>query len=209
MIKVLIVDDHLVVRNGLRLMLGTADDIRITAEAGTAREALRLLEVQEFHVAIIDISLPDKSGLDLIKLMKSQQPKLAVLVLSMYAEELYAVRAIKAGGAGYLTKDSPASTVVTAVRKAASGGKYLSATLVEQLADMVGGDTIPTHETLSDRELEVLKLIASGASLVQAAERLHLSRNTITTYRARIMEKMGFTTNIELARYAFEHRLVL
>lgn len=209
MIKVLVVDDHLVVRSGLRLMLGTADDIRITAEAATAREALFLLEEQEFHVAIIDIALPDKSGLDLIKLMKSQQPKLAILVLSMYAEEIYAVRAIKAGAAGYLTKDSLAPAVVAAVRKAASGGRYLSPELVEKLADLVGGDAKATHDSLSDRELEVLKLIASGASLVQVAERLHLSRNTVTTYRARIMEKMGFSTNIELARYAFEHRLVL
>lgn len=208
MIKVMVVDDHLVVRNGLRLMLGTADDIRITGEAATAREALRLLDQQELHVVITDISLPDKSGLDLIKLIKSQRPKVAILVLSMYAEEVYAVRAIKAGAAGYLTKDSLAPTLVTAVRKAASGGKYLSASLVDKLADMVGGDAMATHAALSDRELEVLKLIASGASLSDAAERLHLSRNTITTYRARIMEKMGFSTNVELARYAFEHQLV-
>lgn len=209
MIKVLLVDDHLVVRKGVRLMIDTADDITIAAEAGTARDALLLLQQQEFDVALVDIALPDKSGLELLKSMKAKKPQMAVLMLSMYAEDVYAVRALKGGAAGYLSKNCATATVLAAIRKAAAGGKHISPALVEKFAGMLTGECMPSHEALSDRELEVLKLIAAGCSLARIAESLHLSPNTVTTYRARIMEKMGFSSNVELARYALENGLLI
>lgn len=207
MIKVLLVDDHLIVRNGVKLMLGTDPDISVVAEAENARDALRLIDMQEFDVAIIDIALPDRTGLDLVKSIKARKPKLAVLVLSMYAEDVYAVRAIKIGAAGYLTKNSPAGTLVAAVHKAAAGGKHMTSELAEKLAGMLAGDSMPLHDALSDRELEVMKLVSTGASVAKVAETLHLSPNTVTTYRARVMEKMGFTSNMELVRYVIENGL--
>lgn len=208
MITVLLVDDHLIARSGVRLMLGIADDITIVGEAETARDALLLAEKANFDVAIVDIALPDRSGLELIKLIKSRNPKAAILILSMYAEDIYAVRALRAGASGYLTKNSPAPTLVAAVRKAASGGKHLSPTLVDRVADMANSGDQPPHALLSDRELEVLRHIAEGASLVRIADLLHLSPHTVTTYRARILEKMGMASNVELARYAFENDLL-
>jgi DNA-binding NarL/FixJ family response regulator len=207
-IKVLLVDDHAVVRNGMRLMLSTARDIEVAGEAETAQEALRVAKEQAFDVALVDINLPDKSGLDLIKMFRDEQPGLAVLILSMYSEEIYAVRAFKHGAAGYLTKSSTGPMVVSAVRKAAAGGKYVSPSMMEKLASMIGGDEVGSHETLSDRELEVLKLVAAGESLVKIAATLHLSPSTVTTYRARILEKMGMKSNAELTRYAFENGLL-
>jgi DNA-binding NarL/FixJ family response regulator len=207
-IRVLLVDDHAMVRNGVRMMLGSADDICVVAEADTAQAALQLVMQQDFDVALVDISMPGKNGLDLLKSLKQQKPKLAVLILSMYSEEVYAVRALKLGAAGYLTKNSPESTLVDAVRKAAAGGKYVSASLGEQFADMLGGGSLALHEALSDRELEVLKLIASSESLVNIGVALHLSPSTVTTYRARILEKMGMKTNAELNRYASQCGLI-
>jgi DNA-binding NarL/FixJ family response regulator len=209
MISVLMVDDHLVVRKGVRLMIDTADDITITAEAGTARDALLLLQQQDFDVALVDIALPDKSGLELLKSMKAKKPQMAVLMLSMYSEDVYAVRALKIGAAGYLNKNSSTATVLGAIRKAATGGKHISPALVEKFAGMLAGESMPSHEALSDRELEVLKMIAAGTSLARIAESLHLSPNTVTTYRARIMEKMGLSSNVELARYALENGLLM
>lgn len=207
-IKVLLVDDHAVVRNGMRLMLSAADDIEVTAEAETVQEALYMSRDRDLDVVLLDINLPDKSGLDLIKLLRDERPKLAILILSMYSEEIYAVRAFKHGAAGYLTKSSNAATVVAAVRKVASGGKYVSPTMMEKLASVIGGDGMGSHESLSDRELEVLKFVASGESLVRIAEMLHLSPSTVTTYRARVLEKMGMRSNAELTRYAFENGLL-
>ncbi|WP_292931844.1 response regulator transcription factor [Noviherbaspirillum sp.] len=209
MIRVMLVDDHLIVRSGVRLMLGTADDITVACEAETVRDALLQAEKEEIDVAIIDIALPDRSGLELLKLLKARKPKLAVLVLSMYAEDIYAVRALRAGASGYLTKNSPAPIIVAAVHKAAAGGKYITPTLVEKFADLLVGEEQPAHERLSDRELEVLKHIAVGSSLVRIAEMLNLSPHTVTTYRARILEKMGLSSNVEIARYAFENDLLL
>jgi len=188
-IKVLLVDDHSIVRNGVRRMLETVDDIEVTGEAETAQDAMRLVREKDFDVALIDIGLPDKSGLQLLKLVRTEKPKLAVLMLSMHSVEAYALRAIKQGAAGYLTKDISAVTLVAAVRNAAAGGKHISPELAEKLVNVIGrGDTAP-HEALSDRELEVLKLLASGERLVRIAEILHLSPSTVTTYRARILEK--------------------
>jgi DNA-binding NarL/FixJ family response regulator len=207
-IKVLLVDDHVIVRNGVRLMLGEADDIAVEGEAETAQAALQLVRARQFDVALVDIAMPDKNGLDLLKLLRAEQPKLAVLILSTYTEEIYAMRAFKLGAAGYLTKDSPSSALITAVRKAATGGKHVSPALMEKLASMIGGGAVGSHETLSNRELEVLKLIAAGESLVRIADILHLSPHTITTYRARILEKMGVGSNAELTRYAVENGLL-
>lgn len=208
-INVLLVDDHAMVRNGVRMMLSSADDIAVVAEAENAQDALRLALHHEIDVALVDISMPGKNGLELLKLLRQRKPKLAVLMLSMYSEEIYAVRALKLGAAGYLTKNSPEATLVDAVRKAAAGGKYVSASLVEQFADMLGGGgNLALHAALSDRELEVLKLIAAGESLVNIGASLHLSPSTVTTYRARILEKMGMKTNAELTRYASHTGLV-
>ncbi|MES2070672.1 MAG: response regulator transcription factor [Pseudomonadota bacterium] len=208
-IRVLLVDDHVIVRNGVRLMLGSADDISVEGEAENAQEALRLVRQQDFDVALVDIALPGKNGLELLKSLRVEKPKLAVLMLSTYTEEIYAVRAFKLGAAGYLTKDSPAPTLVLAVRKAATGGKHVSPALMERLASMLGGAGMASHEDLSNRELEVMKLIAKGESLVKIADTLHLSPNTVTTYRARILEKMGLSSNAELARYALENGLLV
>jgi DNA-binding NarL/FixJ family response regulator len=208
-IRVLLVDDHVIVRNGVRLMLGEADDISVEGEAETAQRALQLVRAQDFDVALVDIAMPDKNGLDLLKLLRAERPKLAVLILSTYTEEIYAMRAFKLGAAGYLTKDSPSSALITAVRKAATGGKHVSPALMEKLASMIGGGAVGSHEALSNRELEVLKLIAVGESLVKIAETLHLSPHTVTTYRARILEKMGLSSNAELTRYAVENGLLM
>jgi len=208
-ISVLLVDDHTVVRNGVRLMLGTASDIQVTGEAETAQEALDLVQHQDFNVALVDIALPDRSGLDLLKLIRVKKPALPVLMLSMYSEEIYALRALKHGAAGYLTKNSPTATLVGAIRKAAAGGKYISPALAEQFACNVGGSPTVSHEALSDRELEVLKLLVSGDSLAAIAKTLHLSPNTVTTYRSRNCNKLRLKSNAELTRYALEQGLLL
>jgi DNA-binding NarL/FixJ family response regulator len=189
-------------------MLGTADDIQVAGEAGNAQDALQLAQAGDFDVALVDITMPGKNGLDLLKSLRAARPKLAVLILSTYSEEIYAVRALKLGAAGYLTKDAPTTTLVAAVRKAAAGGKHVSPALLEKLASLIGGGGMATHEGLSNRELEVFKLIAAGASLVEVGKILHLSPNTVTTYRARILEKMGMSSNADLTRYALENGII-
>ncbi|MES2126739.1 MAG: response regulator transcription factor [Pseudomonadota bacterium] len=207
-IRVLLVDDHAIARNGVRLMLSTAEGISVAGEAGDAVQALKLLAGECFDVALVDITMPGKNGLDLLKSLRSEWPKMAVLMLSTYSEEIYAVRALKLGAAGYLTKDVPTAVLVGAVRKAAAGGRHVSETLVEKLASLVGGNSGGDHEALSNRELEVFKLIATGETLVRIGELLHLSPNTVTTYRTRILEKMGMSSNAELTRYALEHGII-
>jgi len=207
-ISVLLVDDHAIARNGVRLMLGTAPDISVEGEAGDAVEAMERVAERSFDVALVDIKMPGKNGLDLLKCLRTEYPRMAVLILSTYDEEIYAVRALKLGASGYLTKDTPTSTLVEAVRKAASGGKHVSPALLEKLASLVGGGATGDHEALSNRELEVFKLIAAGESLVRIGEKLHLSPNTVTTYRSRILDKMGMSSNAELTRYALEQGLI-
>lgn len=207
-IRVLLVDDHAIARNGVRLMLGTASGIAVTGEAGNAVEAMQRVAGQEFDVALVDITMPGKNGLELLKMLRAERPRLAVLMLSTYSEEIYAVRALKLGAAGYLTKDAPTATLVEAVRKAAAGGKHVSPALVEKLATLLGGGASGGHEALSDRELEVFRLLAAGEALVRIGELLHLSPNTVTTYRSRILDKMGMTSNAELTRYALEHGMI-
>jgi DNA-binding NarL/FixJ family response regulator len=205
---VLLVDDHAVVRNGIRLMLDSVDDIEVAGEAATAHDALVATQAQHYDVVLVDINLPDKSGLELIKRLRTHGPKPAVVVLSAYPEEMYALRAFKKGAAAYLNKRSGADAIIAAVRKAAAGGKYVSPEVMERFAGMIGGKTMRGHDELSDRELEVLKHLAAGESLVRIAELLHLSPSTVTTYRARVLEKMGMKSNAELTRYALEHGLL-
>jgi DNA-binding NarL/FixJ family response regulator len=208
MIRVLLVDDHVIARSGVRLMLGTADDISVAGEAANAHDGLQLALAEEFDVALVDITMPGKNGLDLLKSLRTARPKLAVLILSTYSEEIYAIRALKLGAAGYLTKDAPTAILVAAVRKAAAGGKHVSPALMEKLASLVGGGGGASHETLSNRELDVFKLLATGSSLVHIGATLHLSPNTVTTYRARILEKMSMGSNAELTRYALENAII-
>jgi DNA-binding NarL/FixJ family response regulator len=208
-IRVLIVDDHIIARNGVRLMLSTADDIDVVGEAETADAAMRLVQTERLDVALLDIALPDRSGLELLKAIRAVRPGLAVLMLSMYAEQVYAVRALKLGAAGYLTKNTPAGTIADAVRKAAAGGHHVSSTLTEKLASLISRGSEEAHETLSDRELEVLKLLAAGESLVRIADMLHLSPSTVTTYRSRILIKTGTKSNVELTRYALETGILI
>ncbi|WUR15151.1 response regulator transcription factor [[Empedobacter] haloabium] len=208
-IAVLLVDDHTIARSGVRLMLGTCDDIDVQGEAANAQEALELLRTRAFDVALLDITMPGKNGLDLLKSLRADWPRMAVLMLSTYSEEIYAIRALKLGAAGYLTKDVPTAVLTGAVRKAAAGGKYISPALVDKLATLIGGGAgTATHEELSNREFEVFKLIAAGESLVRIGELLHLSPNTVTTYRTRILEKMGMASNADMTRYAIEHGIV-
>jgi len=207
-IAVLLVDDHAIARNGVRLMLGTAADISVEGEASNAVEAMQRVGERSFDVALVDIKMPGKNGLDLLKTLRSECPRMAVLVLSTYSEEIYAVRALKSGASGYLTKDAPTATLIEAVRKAASGGKHVSPALLEKLATLVGGGPSGDHEELSNRELEVFKLIAAGETLVRIGEMLHLSPNTVTTYRSRILDKMGLASNAELTRYALENGII-
>jgi DNA-binding NarL/FixJ family response regulator len=208
-IRVLIVDDHIIARNGVRLMLSTADDIDVVGEAETAEAAMQLVQTERLDVALLDIALPDRSGLELLKSIRAVRPGLAVLMLSMYAEQVYAVRALKLGAAGYLTKNTPAGTIADAVRKAAAGGHHVSSTLTETLASMISRGSGQAHEALSHRELEVLKLLVAGESLVRIAEMLHLSPSTVTTYRSRILTKTGTRSNVELTRYALETGLLV
>jgi DNA-binding NarL/FixJ family response regulator len=208
-IRVLLVDDHAVVRNGLRVMLSSAADIVVANEAENMEDALQLVRAEKFDVALLDIAMPKKNGLELLKALRAEMPGLAVLILSMYAEEMYAVRALKLGAAGYLTKNAPAATLIAAVRKAAAGGKYITPGTADQFARMLSGDSAVPHECLSDRELEVLKLLAAGETSARIAEILCLSQSTVTTYRARICEKMGLKSNSELTRYALVNGLLL
>lgn len=208
-VKVLLVDDHAVVRNGIRLMLDSVDDIEVAGEAGTAHDALLAAQAQHYDVVLVDINLPDKSGLELIKRLRTQGAKAAVVVLSAYPEEMYALRAFKQGAAAYLNKRSGADAIIAAVRKAAAGGRYVSPEVMERFAGIIGGETVDGHDALSDRELEVLKHLAAGESLVRIGELLHLSPSTVTTYRTRLLEKMGMKSNAELTRYALEHGLLL
>lgn len=208
-VEILVVDDHLVVREGLKRILQDCDDCTVTAEAGNVADALAWLRRRRFDLVLLDISLPDRTGLDLLKTMKRELPKLPVLVLSAYREDHYAVRAFKDGADGYLGKESASESLLAAIRKVASGGKYLSPALAERIALEIGSrNDRALHEVLSDREFEILKLIARGASLKDVAEQLHISPKTVTTHRARILEKTGLASNAELTRYMVENNLL-
>jgi two-component system invasion response regulator UvrY len=207
--RVLIADDHAVFRRGLRETLAEAFSKVTFGEARTAQEAVEHVRRQDWDVIILDISMPGKSGLDILDELKRLRPKLPILLLSMHPEEQFARRALKGGAAGYLTKESVPEELKEAVRKVAMGGRYVSATLAEKLAvDLRAGADTPLHELLSDREFQVLRMIASGKSVKDIADDLSLSVKTVSTYRARILEKSGMKTNAELIRYALQSQLV-
>jgi len=207
--RILLIDDHEVVREGVKKILNVKPDTTVFGEASAAAEALKLVREQDWDVVLLDLSLGGRSGLELLKELKQIRPRLPVLILSMHPEEQYARRAFKAGAAGYVTKDSSKAELVEAVSSVAAGGKYVSRALAEKLIfDLDRGSDRPPHETLSDRELEVMRLLASGKTVTEIAAFLSLSDKTISTYRARVLEKMGINTNAELIRYAIENKLV-
>jgi two-component system, NarL family, invasion response regulator UvrY len=207
--KVLIVDDHEVVRDGVKKLLDEPPGAISCGEAGTPDEALRMALAEEWDAVVLDLSFAGKSGLDVLKELKQSRPRLPVLVLTMHSDEQYARRVFKAGAAGFITKDSPRAELSKAIHKVMDGGKYLSPALAEKLiVDLERGADRPLDETLSDREFQVMRLIASGKTLSEIADLLSLSDKTISTYRARLMEKMGMRTNAELTHYAIQNRLV-
>ncbi len=209
-IHVLIADDHAIVRQGLKQILSETDDLVVAGEADDGVEAIQLARQQEWNVFLLDVSMPNRNGIDTLKQLKKEFPKLPVLILSMHPEEQYAVRALKAGASGYLTKQSAPEQLVTAIRQVAGGRKYVSPTVAMQLADAIANDSDseqPPHELLSDREYEVLKLIATGRTLTQIAEELNLAVATISTFRDRILTKLGLASTAELIRYGLEHGL--
>lgn len=210
MIKVLIADDHAIVRHGLRQIVSETEDIRVEGEAESSAQAIRELRENAFDVVLLDISLPDKNGIETLKQVRREWPAVSVLMLTTHAEDEFGVRAIKAGAAGYLTKQSAASQLVTAVRQVASGRKYISPSLAEELARMVGNgsDSRPVHELLSDREYQTFIMIASGKSLSEMATSLSLSPKTVSVYRSRVLEKMHLKNNVEIAQYAVKNGLV-
>src|SRR5882724_3954326 len=207
--RILIVDDHAVVRDGVKTIIGERFGKVVLGEASTANEALELARQEEWDAVVLDISLGARSGLEVLKELKHIRPKLSVLILSMHSEAQYARRAFKAGAAGYITKDSSRTELLKAIDKVVEGGRYVSSALAEKLVfDIERGAGGPPHESLSDREFEVMCLIASGKTVTEIAEVLSLSDKTISTYRARILEKMDMKTNAELTHYAIKNRLV-
>ena len=209
MIRLVLADDHAILREGLKQILLTQRDIEIVAEAQDGHEVLKRVRELDFDLLVLDMSMPGKSGVELIKQVKAERPKLRILVLTMHEEHQYAVRAIRAGASGYLTKESASAQLVSALRKVAAGGAYISAEVAEQLAlnAMPGAQGAP-HEALSDREFQVFRLIAEGKSVSDIAERLNLSVKTVSTHKANLMQKMGVATTGEIIRYALAHKLV-
>ncbi len=209
MIKILIADDHAVVRKGLKQILDETSDIVAADEAKNGQEVLEKVRKSDYDIVMLDISMPGRSGIEILKQLKDEKPEVLVLVLSMHPEEQYAVRALKAGASGYLTKDSAPDELIEAIRKISQGGKYITASLAEKLAfDLEIDSEKPLHETLSDREYEVMCKIASGKTIKEIAEELFLSIKTISTYRSRILEKMGMKNNTQLVHYALKNRLL-
>lgn len=209
MIKVMITDDHAIVRQGLKKILSETEDISVTGEAETGFQAIQLVRQKSFNVMLLDISLPDRSGIEILKQIKKEYPDLAVLMLSMHNESEFAIRALKAGAAGYLNKQSAPAQLVKAIRQVAAGQKYITPALAMELANAISDDSDrPLHETLSDREYQTLCLIAIGKGLTEISEELCLSPKTISVYRSRLMQKLKLTNNSELIRYAIKHQLV-
>jgi DNA-binding NarL/FixJ family response regulator len=208
MTRVLIADDHEVVRRGLKQILQDALGKLNLSEATTSQEAIDCVLKQPFDLVLLDINMPGRSGLDVLQEIMRLRPKTPVLMLSVAPEEDYALRCLKLGAAGYLSKRSASDELVTAVNKAMRGAKYVTPSLAEKLAAAISGD-VPgaPHESLSNRELEVLRLIAAGKTIKEIATELVLSEKTVATYRTRLSEKMGLATNVELARYAIQHHL--
>jgi two-component system invasion response regulator UvrY len=208
-IRILVADDHPMVRAGLRKVIQEESDMTLAGEASNAQELMEQLEQQNVDVVLLDISMPGRSGLEVLQEIKHLRPKLPVLVFSMHPEDRYALRALRSGAAGYMTKESPPAELVKAIRKIITGGKYVSPPLAEKLAfSLESGSERPPHETLSDREFQVMSMIAMGKSISEIAEELSLSVSTINTYRQRVLEKMQMHSNSEITRYALQNRLI-
>lgn len=209
-INVLVVDDHSLIRKGLKQILDDTADIRVTGEAETGAEAIRMVRENKYDIALLDITLPDKYGIDVLKQMKLQNPALPVLILSMHPDDQYALRSIKAGASGYMNKQSAPSQLVTAIRKVAGGKKYISSELAEQLADDLTSDKPQdaSHKILSNREYQTLCLMAQGKSLSEMADIMSLSAKTVSVYRSRMLEKMKLKNNAEAVRYAINNHLI-
>jgi DNA-binding NarL/FixJ family response regulator len=209
MIRILIADDHTIVRDGLKQILAATADIVVSGEASTGQDTLREVRAQKFDLILLDISLPGISGLDVLKQIRSLKPELPILILSMYPEEQYAVRTLRAGASGYLTKESASGELIRAIREVAQGKKYITMSLAEKIA--VSWDTRtakPLHETLSDREYQVLCLIASGRTVKEVSRLLSLSVKTVSTHRSRILKKMDMRNSAQLTHYAIKHNLI-
>ncbi len=207
MIKILIADDHSIVRQGLKQIVAEENDIFVSAEAGNSDEVFEKIKQQEYDVMVLDINMPGRSGIEILKDVKKLKPELPVLILSMYGEEQYGVRAIKAGASGYLKKVSAPEELVKAIRKIISGGKYITATLAERLADSFDYRNKLSHESLSDREYEIMCKIASGKTAEEISEELSISVHTVYSYRNRIFEKMNFKSNVDLSNYVLKNKL--
>ena len=205
MIRVLIADDHSIVRDGLKRILAATTDLQVAGEAASGDEALALVKSNDYDVVMLDMSMPGLAGIDLIKRLKLEKPKLKILVLSMHGESQYAARVLKSGAAGYLSKDSASEVLLGALRKIAAGGVHIGEAAA---ASLLQASERPPHETLSDREFEVMRLLVEGLGPTEIGERLHLSVKTVSTHKTRILEKLNLGSTAELVRYALENRLV-
>ena len=209
MIRILIADDHAIVRQGLKQIVATDNQMKIVGEASNGNEVLNLMRKTAVDVIVLDINMPGRNGLETLKDLKRDYPALPVIILSMHPEDQYAVRVLKAGAAGYMSKETAPEELLTAIKKVYRGGKYISPEIAELLAFHIQSkNENEPHKSLSNRELEVFYLLAGGTTVSQISEKLNLSVKTVSTYRTRILEKMGMTSNSELTRYAFDHRLL-
>ncbi len=209
MIKILVVDDHALIRKGLKQLLENNPEIQVTAEAETGMQAISMVRKQHFDLVLLDISLPDKHGMDVLKQLRAERSDIKVIVLSMYPEDQYGVRALKAGAVGYINKQSAPEKLVSAIKQILTGKKYISADLADQLLSTLIGNTQELlHQSLSNREFQTLCLMASGKSLTEISEIMLLSPKTVSVYRARMLEKMNFKHNAEAIHYAITHQLV-
>lgn len=209
MIRLVIADDHAIVREGLKRIVGDAADVQVVGEAADGNEVLKLVRAQEFDVLVQDLSMPGRSGMELIRLVKAERPGVRILVLSMHEELQYAVRAIKSGASGYLTKESAPGQLVQAIRKIAAGGAFVSAEVAEQLAlgAMPGAVEAAPHHVLTDREFEVFRQLVAGGTVTEIAARLNVSVKTVSTHKANLLQKLGLQNQSELVRYAMRHGL--
>jgi DNA-binding NarL/FixJ family response regulator len=208
-IRVLIADDHAILRRGLRDIIEETEDIRVVGEAESSAETLKNVRAQRFDVVLLDISMPDRNGIDTLGIIKKEHPGVAVLMLSTYPENQYAIRALRAGASGYLTKQSAPAQLVSAIRQVALGKKYVTPAVAEELARHLGQDTDrPPHELLSNREYQTMRLIAAGHTVSEIAQQLSLSVKTVSVYRARILQKLGVTSTAAIAHYAITNKLI-
>ena len=209
MIRIVIAEDHTIVREGLKQLLARTNDMAVVGEACNGSEALERIRKDACDVLLLDMSMPGRSGIDLIKQIHGENPKLRILVLTMHEEKQYAVRAIRAGAAGYMTKETATEQLVAAIRKVAAGGAFISAAVAEQFAlDAMPQADGPPHAALSDRQFQVFEMLVAGKSVTDIAERLNLSVKTVSTHKAHILQKMNLHNQSELVRYAIEHRLL-